>query len=258
MRYKFNEGSYTVRKEENDTISLMIKKTNQIIYLNSAARKILFDPNKTGDLDKFVQNLNVEDKEQAYKDYEELLYQLECFELVKIEKEEQESILGCKIAGEKDYNEIARFITANIKNQFSYSNVVNMKYYNPISIRTRQFNNNEYNILYFSEGKIIADLVVALPPKTSGFVVVYFNAVFFSKELNESDSKRVLKELLEYASKLFEKNFCKLRFHYFNEMQNWLLDTLENMGFNKVCTFEKELREDKALTVYDKFFDKNS
>lgn len=254
MKYKFIEDSYTVREEENDTISLMINKTNQIIYLNNAARKILFDPNKTEDLDKFVESLDVDDKTQAYKDYEELLYQLECFELVKVEKEEQESSDGCKIAGEKDYNEIAQFINANIQNQFSYSNVVNMKYYNPISIRARQFNNTEYNILYFLDGKIVADLVVALPPNTSGFVVVYFNAIFFNNTLNEDECKKILGELLKYVSKLFEKKFCKLRFHYFNETQNWLLPILKSLGFKEICTFEKELRDNKSLTVFDKFF----
>lgn len=257
MKYKILENSYIYRNEDNDTISLMIKSTDQIIYLNKSAKKILLEDNKSWELSDIIDcwNIDEKNKKEIYKDYEELLYQLECFGIVEIERDNITKDNGCRIAGERDYFNIADFIQKNIYYRFSYSNITNMKYYNSISIRTRQFNNTEYNILYCLNGEIVAVLVIALPPNTSGFSVTYLNAVFFKNSLDEKDCITILKEQISFVDELFRRDFRKIRFHYYDAKQKWLLAQLETLNFKKICTFEKELYSNKNLSIYDKFFE---
>lgn len=258
MKYKFLKENYTIREEENDTVSLMINKTNQIIYLNSAAKKLLNDSSSTGELSAFVENLDTEEKAQAYKDYEELLYQLECFDVVKLEKQKSGMEDSCRIAGEKDYNMISQFIRTGANNPLSYTSIANKKYYDSTGIRARQFNNMEYNLLYFMDGKLEAVLVVSLPPSASGLAVSYLSAVFFGKQLSEAQCEEASGKLITFALGLFEIRFSKIRFHYYDKTQDKLLEILKKQGFTPICTFKDELRGNKPLTVYDIFFEDSS
>lgn len=256
MRFFVNSDRYIYRDEDEDTISLMIKKSNQIIYLNKSAKKILGMTEKDIDLKDFVESLNIDclNKEFIYKDYEEIIYQLESFGIITISNKDKDISSGCKIAGERNYLEVANFIENNKDNVFSYTSISNMQYYNPISIRSRQFNNTEYNLMYIRDERIISLLVVSLPPNTSGFSVIYLNSVFFENSIPEKECIGLLNELINFATKLFKDDFTKIRFHYFNTKQNWLLEQLKYSGFKKSCALEQEIDKNIKLDVYDKFF----
>lgn len=187
MKFKIIEDSYIFRDEDDDTISLMIKETSQIIYLNAMAKKILETSHDFCELKDFVKMLNLDSGTEkiAMKEFEELIYQLESFGILLISNKEVFYGEGCKVAGERDYADIANFIECNLKNQYSYSSITNTAYFNSISIRSRQFNNLEYNILKRKDEKILSDLIISMPASTSGLSVIFINGIIFDSELTE-------------------------------------------------------------------------
>lgn len=120
------------------------------------------------------------------------------------------------------------------------------------NLRARQFNGEEFNIIKLKDGKIIADVIIAVAPFNTGISVLSFSAIVMDKSIEENDVENIIKELLEYSSGLFADKYNKIRFYYTDEKQDYILNILKNIGFKKTCTLEKEICKNIDLTLYDK------
>lgn len=110
----------------------------------------------------------------------------------------------------------------------------------------------EFSIIKLKNGKIIADVIIAVAPFNTGISVVSFSAIVMDKSIEENDVENIIKELLEYSNGLFADKYNKIRFYYTDEKQDYILNILKNIGFKKTCTLEKEICKNINLTLYDK------
>ncbi|MDU1347899.1 PqqD family protein [uncultured Clostridium sp.] len=258
MKYEVNKDMIKIRDEQDETVSAILNETKQIIYLNKTAAIILKKYGQIKDtytLVKYViKEFELENKEekQIEDDLIDALYQLEALGIVKLldKKEIKESL---KIAGERDYSNIAIFIIDNIDNDYAYASVNNKKYYNPVSIRGRQFNNVEYNITKYKNNEIIGNMVIMPPANGSMFTVMSINSIIFKESLSENEIFSVLKEMVEFVQKNFSNDYNKVRFFYFYEKQQKIKNMLLRLGFEKICVYEKEINKEKDLEVFDRY-----
>lgn len=253
MKFMINKNDFKIRDEQDGTLSLMILSTSQLIYLNTTAR-LLIQQEGTVDFEDFLKQLKFDGVEEVElrSDYQDLIYQLEALGIIEIIEQEQLSENGCMLVGEKEYREVSKFILENGNNKF---NLIDMTYpdnYSLPNLRARQFNGEEFNIIKLKDGKIIADVILAVAPFNTGISVVSFSAIVMDKSIEEDNVGNIIKELLEYSSGLFVDKYNKIRFYYTDEKQDYILNILKNIGFKKTCTLKKEICKNIDLTLYDK------
>ena len=253
MKFKINRNDFIIRNEQDDTLSLMILSTSQLIYLNSTAR-LLIQQEGVVDFELFLKQLRFDDVEESElrNDYQDLVYQLEALGVIEIIDQDLLTGNGCMLAGEKEYREVSNFIIENGNSSF---NLIDMTYpdnYSLQNLRARQFNGEEYNIIKLENGEIVADAIIAVPPFNTGISVVSFSAIVMDKKTREADIEKIIKELIDYSSGLFADKYNKIRFYYTDQKQDYMLNILQNIGFKRICTLEKEICKTIDLTLYDK------
>lgn len=260
MKYKIKNSLFNVKSELDDTLSILIKESRQLIYLNKTASLIINNNKAIKDTDDLIEEVkdkfNVENmSDLAIKsDLNDLLYQLEALGIAQIINRENIQFDQIRIAGEKDYSNISKFIIKNIDNKNAYSSIVNKNYYEPYLIRTRQFNNLEYNVLKYDEnGNIIANIVLLLPPAASYFTSMNINSLIFNENIDSEYMETIIKEMFKFINDNFKMDFNKIRIFHFDERQDSIIEILKKIGFKKICVYEKEIEKSIDLIVYDKF-----
>lgn len=260
MKYIINSNLFNVKSELDDTLSILIRKSRQLIYLNKTASLIINNDQEVKDTDDLITKVkdkfNVENMSdlEIKSDLNDLLYQLEALGIVQIINRETIKFNQIRIAGERDYSNISKFIKKNIDNDNTYCSIVNKNYYEPYLIRTRQFNNLEYNILKYDEnGNIIANMVLLLPPTASYFTSMNINSIIFDKDIDYENVEIIIDEMFKFIVDNFKMDFNKIRIFYFDERQESIIEILKKIGFKKICVYEKEIEKSIDLVIYDKF-----
>ena len=261
MNYKINLDKIQFREENEGTLSVVINKTRQIVYLNKTASEIIRctkETHSTEALSKmFIDKYKLENtlKGEIENDIKDSLYQLEAMGIINILDKPQEFSNNLKIAGEKDYELISKFICKNLSNKSSYLNANDSRYYIDVAIRERQFNNIEYNIVKYYNKEIIANIVVLVPDKMSIYSVLSINSVVFKKELDEKEIKGILKDMLKFIEEKFSIDYNKIRFNVFDKSHIFIKNIFEQLGFIKICLYKNEISKTINLEVYDKFIE---
>ena len=236
----------------------MITPTQQMIFLNSIASLLLKQDlaiNDTLIIAKDVFNkydIGQRDIKEVEEDLIDALYNLEAFGLVNLlEKKRVNDSL--KIAGERDYSNISKFIINNMHKNLSYVSVKESEYYNAIAVRIRQFNNMEYNITKYKDNKVIFNMVIMPPANESVFTVITINSMVFYEGINNEEAMSILNDVFKFIEAHFSTEYNKIRFLYFNKKYKNIKNILETLGFKQVCIYEKEINKCEDLIIYDKF-----
>ena len=189
---------------------------------------------------------------EAMQDYEDALTALEAFGLAEIRDRKASDTAGCRVAGERDYAAISAFMNENAGVGYGFAPAVPPSYYDDVHVRSRQFNNEEYNFLKERDGRLIAVLLMAVPPFDQVSSAATVRAAVFSGALDEQACVECLRDLLRYARHAFDGEFAKFRFPYSDARQDWLRDALLQEGFSETCTLRREIANRVDLTLYDR------
>ena len=257
MKYCVDLSQLKVREELDGTASIFIRPSKQVLYLNKTASEIIRNAGEitdSKDLAEYVIakfNYNPADKSRIIEDLEDTVYLLSTYSVLKlIEDKNDDPRNTVRVAGEKDYVDISDFIKRNINNPENYFYNDFIELYSPVPIRTRQFNNLEYNILAKKEGRIVAILTLAIPPKMSTALSVIL--VAFECGLSKETSISVMEQMLNYSSGLFKKSMKKYRVNIFNEKQRGVSSMFDNLGFREITRYVNETRDGNDLIVLDR------
>ena len=197
MKYTINYDKIKYREEENGTYSFMNSTTGKIVFLNKVA-SFIYLHNEINTLeafvDKLIERFEVPSVEKVQQDCINALYIMSALELLTIDDDNDNSVVeGCYVAGESDYKKISQFIVNSFKQK---KNVLfflgkDLNYYSHYSIRARQFNNKEYNFIYFNNRKeIIAQISLGVITNST------FTLLNAFADTNNLDK---VKELINYA-----------------------------------------------------------
>lgn len=175
---------------------------------------------------------------------------LACFDIAQVEQNIPPKV--CRVAGERDYRRITAFLQKHAGGKANPSLAFVEDAHNEEAVRARQFNNQEYNFLCEEDGEIIALLIVRPPFPEDVSAVVYVQHALFDGTLADEMRLQLLSAMLEEAASAFAQDYGKLRYQFFDACQTRTLNELETLGFEHVCTLEKEMSGGADLHIYDR------
>lgn len=145
MKFRINSADYFSREEEKGTLSLIVRSTNQILFLNRSASKLMLHCDEWVDLDEFVTGLGITSvsPQKVRNDYENVLYELNAYSVADLKNREPSRLTGCRIAEISDYAALSDFMQKNLASGFSCAMSVNQAAYSLLSIYIRLRNKNE-------------------------------------------------------------------------------------------------------------------
>lgn len=256
MRYKIDQKKFMYREEDEQTISLIVKETNKILFLNRTAAVLIKYANEVIDTKELLKYFEFPDdtENDIENQFINTIYLLHAYGIAEIEEKDKDNTLTIDIAGERDYYRIADFISANYNNPLNHIAVHSKEYYNVVTLRERQFNNFEYNIMKYLDGQIVAVLVVGVPVAGAKFSVIAINSLIFEQELDNDEVKEIAEELICFVENNFKDRFNKIRFYYYEGLRGFLKNISRNLGFELICTFKNEIDKKINVEVWDKEF----
>lgn len=246
MKFCIKHDAFTVGEQCHGTIPVKLAGIDRMLFLKPSAEPLL---QTFGWVD--FSEFTVDADRQLRRDFEDALTALECFELAEIEGRNIPSHNGCCVAGEKDYAAVSDFMQAYVTAGFSFSPIEDLPYYSLDNVRIRQFNNKDYHFMKIEDGELLAVLVMNVPASDDVSSVATFSSVVFHDSLEENTCRSFLKDLLDFAAFEFAGEFNRFRFLYTNEKQKHILTLLQEYGFKKICTLEREILKHTDLVIYD-------
>lgn len=250
MNYNVNFDKIKVREEKNGTYSFLNLESMKIVFLNKIASFVYLHPeiNNLNDLAKAIcNNFDVPSIEEVTQDCKDLLHKMNALDLICITDEARVIDTGCCIVGEEDYKKASEFINENFTKNgkvIMYSSL-DLNYYSPYALRARQFNNKEYNFIYYDELKNIQALITLGVGTISSYTVL--NIFADRNDLN------MIKELLEYAFNA-TPNLTKMRISIKNDKSGKILQNyVEKIGFTLEAILKDEYGKGIDLLCYSKF-----
>lgn len=245
MRFIINGDAFTRQEAQNGVIPL--KAGFRALFLKVSAAALLDAPGEWIRFEDLVRDADG----QHRRDLEDGLTLLECFDIAQVERDIQPKV--CRVAGERDYRRIAAFLKKHAGGSANPSLVYVEKLHNEDDIRSRQFNNQEYNFICEQEGEIIALLIVRPPFPEDVSAVAYVEHALFDSELTDERRLQLLAAMLEEAAAGFRVDYRKLRYQYVDACQQRTLSELKALGFAHICTLEKEMPSGAELQIYDRW-----
>lgn len=257
MKYTIESSKIQVREEMENALSVLIKPMQHVIYLNGTASEVIREADSICDVDTLAQHLidtkgyNPAIKKEIENDLMDTVYLLEAFTIAKIyDKPKHDDCVV--VAGDRDYLSLSNFIKANKNNKYNYITVINMSLFSAVSIRARQFNNQEYTFIYREDGEVQGCITLAVPIVGVQVNTMNILLIVFAENTNDEKCVAILGKLLEYAMYQFNGEFRKVRINYFSSNHDIIIGILKKQGFQKVAHYDDELKEYGDLTVYDK------
>lgn len=248
MRFIINGDAFTRQEVKNGVIPL--KAGFRALFLKESAAALLENPGEWIRFEEMVKDTD----EQLRRDLEDGLTLLECFDIAKVERDVQPKV--CRVAGERDYRRIAAFLKKNAGTSDNTSLVYVENLHNEDEVRSRQFNNQEYNFICEQQGEIVALLIVRPPFPEDVSAVAYVEHALFDSTLPEERRLQLLSAMLEEAEAGFKVDYRKLRYQYVDACQQRTLNELKALGFTHLCTLEKEMPGGADLQLYDRWIER--
>lgn len=229
------------------TIPLRSTATRRDFFLNVAAKELLELPEGEHDFEDAFGELSADRKQ----DLEDGLVLLSAFGGARITKENPESGSSCfcRVAGERDYRAIANLINGDSVYRMGTipKSEVNM---NEDMIRARQFNNLEYNFLYWKDETLKAVLLAGMPAPESYSAAFRLCGIAVSDDFAETERRLIAEKLINYTIDAFRKEFSVCRYLSFSEKDD-LADLLMCKGFVRTAYLPNEAENGRDVTVYD-------
>lgn len=248
MRFYIHSDRYINEPAAGETVPIKEVASNRMLFLKSTAEKLLHTTDKWVEFDKFCSDADAALK----KDYLDGLTLLECFDIAEVADVPVPDTNGCRVAGERDYKAVGEFMQANVGKGFSVAAIRDSRYYTEDSVRARQFLNQEYNFIREQNGKIQAVLVISVPRPENVSSTASVESIVFAEALREDAAADCVDALVKYAEAEFKGDICKFRFTKSDACHAWMVSKLAGLGFEPVCTLEKELYRSVDVTFYDK------
>ncbi|QIB27354.1 PqqD family protein [Caloranaerobacter azorensis] len=250
-----------VRNEKKGYVSIFNHNTRTTTFLNETAYEILKLVNEGKNYEEIVSIYNSKYGmgENLEEEVLNTLYSLKYRKLIEFEMENNNiSENDIRVAGEKDYSEISKLIKNNFikPNKYIYMAADNEVYYNEETIRIRQFNNYEYNIVAVENARIEAVLTIA-PPRSQFFGTSLITGIFFSPDMSEDKCKLLFTKLLEKGKEYLLGDINKIRIHIpdtenLRNKKELIYLLLEN-GFINEATLKNEICKKYDLIFYTLF-----
>lgn len=244
MRFIINEEAF-VRQEACGGV-IPLKAGFRSLFLKESAAALLDKPGEWIAFDALAEGVDA----QLRQDLADGLTLLECFDIAQVERNIVPKV--CRVAGERDYRRISAFLKKHAGGAANPSLIYAEEIHNEDAVRFRQFNNQEYNFLVENNGEIAALLIVRPPFPEDVSAVAYVRHAVFDGALPDEMRLQLLDAMLEEAAFAFRQDYGKLRYQYFDASQERLLNELKMLGFECVCTLEKEMPGGADLHVYDR------
>jgi len=254
VRYRIDREDFFAREEEQGTMAIMVRKTNQILHFNHAGRHIFDVCDRWVELDDFLHDLGAVNTTPAKlrRYFEEILYKLHACGLAKLEDLPQSTNTGCRLAQQGDYLRISRFLMANAQKGHSCATMVGARYNGPYGVYTRLYEKQTYYLLSEQDGEILALLEMSQPMHISGNAVLSISTAVFHERLDAQAAAEQLHLLTDHAAKLFGGHASKLRYPYMHPRQQWMRDALAGCGFVQTAFFPNELQNGRDMIWYDR------
>ena len=248
MKFEIISEAYEQRGDRTPygTIPLRSKKNGRDFFLNAPAALLLQLPGGEHDFEAEFGAYEPE-KQQDLRDG---LILLSAFGAAVIRQEKAEGPSFCRVAGEKDYRAVSALIRREDARRFGKM-PMDPEYMSEDSIRARQFNNNEYNFLFFENGALKGVLLACMPSLKT------YSAAFRlcgAAVEQGADAEEAVGKLIDYTVLDFKDEFRVFRYLCFDE-NDPLLPVLENRGFKQTARLVKEAEDGGDVTVYDKRID---
>lgn len=244
MRYLINSSAFTRQEAQNGVIPM--KAGFRALFLKESAGALLDRTDEWLDFEEVAHGVS----ERQRRDLRDGLTLLECFDIAQIE--EEKPIKLCRVAGERDYRRISAFLACHAGKGPNQSLSYTPEMHNEDSIRARQFNNLEYNFLMERDGQISALLIVRPPAADDVSSVVYIQHAVYDAALPADEHTVLLEAMLAEVERSFCQDYARLRYQYFDVCQDTTLAVLTSLGFQRVCTLERELFKTVDLHIYDR------
>ena len=239
MTFSVNVDDFKEREECNGTFSYWNYATQKVVFMNKLASFIIHSgTDNIEDLVNEVYNrYEGVTKEEIRRDCIKVLYQMEAVGLIKID---EDFAVGTNtnsicVAGESDFRRISSFVTRSLK---SNKHVIMCGYnrindYSVYQVRARQFNNNEYNVIYFGKsGEIEALLTFGKVMSENVYTLVNIFAPY--------DRAEQLKSMIKYMA-LITKKLTKIRVTIKDDSTSIrLISLLNELGFKKEAVLCRE------------------
>lgn len=250
MIYEIKTEKIRLREEENGTYSFLNMETIRIVFLNKIASYVYLHPeiNNIDDLAKAIyKDFDAPSIEVIYKDCENIINLMSSLDLLSIEEETSKVKNGCQIIGEKDYRKLSNYIMDNFK---THKNIVlfsnnDLSYYSHYAIRARQFNNKEYNYIYYNPfHEIEAHLSLG---------VITYSTYAILNIFGRKDDIHIINKIIDYIFNI-TLNLNKIRISIKSETSNKnLKEFVEKLGFKLKGVFKDEFEKGVDLLSYAKF-----
>lgn len=248
MRFIINGDAFTRQEARNGVIPL--KAGFRALFLKESAAALLDQPGEWIDFDELAQGAD----EQLCRDLADGLTLLECFDIAQVER--TVAARACRVAGERDYRRITAFLQKHAGGTANPSLVYMEDAHNEDAVRAHQFNNQEYNFICEQDGEIVALLIVRPPFTEDVSAVLYVQHALFDGALADEKRLQLLSAMLDEAAAAFAQDYGKLRYQCFDNCQERTLDELKKLGFEHVCTLEKEMSGGADLRIYDRWIER--
>lgn len=254
MRCRIDRADFFAREEEQGTMAIMVRRTNQILHFNRAGRHIFDVCDRWVELEEFLQNLGAVNTTPAKlrKYFEEILYKLHACGLAKLEDLPTPAGTGCRLAQLSDYMRISRFLIAHGQKGQSCATMVGARYNGPYAVYTRLYEKQTHYILSEQNGELLALLEISQPAHIAGNIVLSISTAVFHEHLDAQAAREQLHLLTDHAAKLFGGHASKLRYPYMHPRQQWMRDALAGCGFVQTAFFPSEIQNGCDMIWYDR------
>lgn len=250
MNFSIDRKNFKVRAENNGTMSFLNLKTMNIVFLNKTA-SILFENSEIQSLEQFVEYMHNKyptvDKSVLERDCLELLYKMETLEILNIDHNSKTADMEfpcVKVAGEKDFADLSDFLMENlqIEKMIILCSNYDMNHFSAYNLRTRQFNNFEFNFMHYGENRAIdAVITCAINVGATAFSLLHI--------IGNPDNISILREMLSYIFSVTH-NLTKIRVMLQeNKFAEKARKIIEQLGFKKEAVLEKEYGDCNVVSL---------
>lgn len=254
MRYRINRERFFAREEEQGTMAIMVRRTNQMLHFNRAGRHIFDICDRWVELDDFLVQLGAVNTTPAKlcRFFEELLYKLHACGVAELEDCPRPTGTGCRLAVLRDYGRLSAFLNACADKGYSCAAVLDGGYNGLYGVYSRLCEKSAYYLISEQDGEIQALLEMHHPAYMAGSMALVITTVVFREGLDAAAARAQLALMVDRAAEIFAGHAAKLRYAYMHPRQAWLCEALQECGFVQRAFFPGELQNGSDLCWYDR------
>lgn len=254
MKFMIDSAKYQRTGETTSSGTLPLKSlaNDRPLFLDGQAADILDHCDVWVDFDELLRG-----QENRRKELYDALVLLNCFGVAQIEEETCDPALPrTRIAGEREYRSVSAFLLKHrhLKDAYLLHGNLPDEYYSEDNLRTRQFNNQEYNFYIEQNGLPQALLQIAMPDPVCLTRTATICGLICGTEADEEEKRRFSAMLIDRACSALQEDCDRLRFLCTAETQS-LRAFLTEQGFREIGRLTAERPDGGDVTILDRRID---